>query len=126
MEKLLENVKLPGSLGQQSRFFCFSQKEHQKSDSNEKTSDLRLRPHKKFQNSVTILQHRPGAFFHRPKKLLELPPVVVDLTNPLMQQNWQNFTAKFLCVDYVTGFMKINKTNKQRIFETFEKTSFRF
>lgn len=84
-------------------FLVFLGRNNKKSDSNEKTSDLRvLRPHKKFQNSVTILQHRPrprGVNFHRHgRNFWSCPQVVVDLTDPLMQQNWQNFTAKFLCV----------------------------
>ena len=78
-------------------FLVFLGRNNKKSDSNEKTSDLRLRPHKKFQNSVTILQHRPrprGVNFHRHgRKLLELPPVVVDFDRSLNATK----LAKFHC-----------------------------
>jgi len=98
----------------------FLGRNNKKSDSNEKTSDLRvLRPHKKFQNSVTILQHRPrprGVNFHRHgKNFWSCPQVVVDLTDPLMQQNWQNFTAKFLCVKTpsLDSWKLIKQTNRE-------------
>ena len=113
-------------------FLVFLGRNNKKSDSNEKTSDLRvLRPHKKFQNSVTILQHRPrprGVNFSSAKTETSgvAPKSWWISTNPLMQQNWQNFTAKFVCVDYVTGFMKINKQTNREFLRRLKKPRFVF